>query len=286
MIRDKLWQRRLAGRTGCRQPAFAGVSGSTLDATGGSLGAALLCAPGSYILKPRLGSNGVAVVRVVSAGGALTVETDCPDTACYLDDFPADPRRRGADLVEAVAACRARYLDRATAGIPERALGLSILEVEIPQHRAAGSLFEPRVVVQRTAGGALAVLGAVCKRIDTAVGASVARDFREESLDAALATFLHDRVPGPELTAHVDRARADILAAAERLRAAVVPFVEAGGERVHQFGIDGRLCWDAVAGRAGWPFLEFQFGIGRVEAPLAGYRTRAELAAQFDSGRG
>ena len=275
MIRDKLWQRRVAADVGHPQPAFAAVSGARLDATGQPLGAALLAAPGRSILKPRFGSNGVAVVRIVSESGTLTVETDCPDTARYLDEFPADPRRHGADVVEAAATHRGRFLDRATAGIPERVLDLSVLEDEIPPHRAAGSLFEPRVVVQRIDGDRFAILGAIGKRIDTAVGASVARDFREEPLETSLGLFLADRA------ADVGRTRADILAAAERLCERVVPLVEASGARVHQFGIDGRLCWHATAGRAGWPFLEFQFGIGRVDVPLPGYRTRAELAAQF-----
>lgn len=284
MIRDKLWQRSVVEATGHPQPTFAAVSGGYLDATRQPLGAALLAAPGRYILKPRFGSNGVAVVRIVSENGRLTVESDCPDTAQYLDEFPRDPRRCGADVVEAAAAHRARFVDRATAGIPERALDLSILEGEIPPHRANGSLFEPRVVVQRVEGGAFATLGAICKRIDTAVGASVARDFREEPLAAALHGFLRDRVPPADLSRSVEEAYADILASADRLRDAVVPELEGSGAEVHQFGIDGRLCWNA--GRVEWPFLEFQFGIGRVDLPLAGYRTRAELAAQFGPERG
>lgn len=281
MIRDKLWQRHAVAEAGHPQPAFAAVTGARLDATGQPLGAALLAAPGRSILKPRFGSNGVAVVRIVSANGALSVETDCPDTARYLDEFPADPRRHGADVVEAVARHRDRFLDRALAGIPERALDLSILEDEIPPHRADGSLFEPRVVAQRADGGRFAILGAICKRIDTAVGASVARDFREVPLEDALGVFLRDRVQLPDLAVLVERTRAGILVAAERLCERIVPLVEASGARVHQFGIDGRLCWNATAGRAEWPFLEFQFGIGRVDVPLAGYQTRAELAAQF-----
>lgn len=286
MIRDKLWQRQVIGTTGHPQPAFAAVSGARVEATQLPLGATLLSAPGRHILKPRFGSNGVAVVRIVSEGGTLTAESDCPGTALYLDEFPADPRLRGADIVEAVAANRARFVDRAAAGIPERALNLSILENEIPPHRTGGSLFEPRVVVQRVRDGAFATLGAICKRIDTAVGASVARDFREEPLDASLGAFLRDRVPPSELARHIEQTRADILTSADRLREAVVPLLEASGAQVHQLGIDGRLCWNATAARAEWPFLEFQFGIGRIDVPLAGYQARAELVAQFGSESG
>ena len=281
MIRDKLWQRQVVATTGHPQPAFAAVSGNRVEATQLPLGVALLSAPGRYILKPRFGSNGIAVVRIVSEGGTLTAESDCPDTAVYLDEFPADPRLCGADVAEAVAANRARFIDRATAGIPERALNLSVLEDEIPPHRADGSLFEPRVVVQRVSDSTFATLGAICKRIDTAVGASVARDFREETLDASLGLFLYERVPPSDLAQHIERTRADIFTSADRLREAVVPLLEASGARVHQFGIDGRLCWNATTRRAEWPFLEFQFGIGRIDVPLAGYRTRADLAAQF-----
>jgi hypothetical protein len=61
----------------------------------------------------------------------------------------------------------------------------------------------------------------------------------------------------------------------------VVPLIEGRGARVHQFGIDCRLCWDAAAERVEFPFLEFQFGIGRIDLPLAGYKTRAELVHEF-----
>ena len=52
--------------------------------------------------------------------------------------------------------------------------------------------------------------------------------------------------------------------------------------RVHQFGVDGRLCWDpATNGVEVW-FLEVQFGIGRIDAPpLPGYRSPAELRERF-----
>jgi hypothetical protein len=132
----------------------------------------------------------------------------------------------------------------------------------------------------------LATLGAVCKRIDTAVGASVARGFGEESLEASLDSFLRERVPGGELARRVGETRDELLAAADRLRAVVVPLLVARGARVHQFAIDYRLCWNPAAGRAEFAFLEFQFGIGRIEGSalgpgLAGYRTRSELAELF-----
>lgn len=288
MIRDKFWQRCVVEPTNHPQPTFAAVTGTRIEAAGAGapfrapaeLTSALLAAPGAYILKPRFGSNGVAVVRVVSAGGRLTVASDCPDTARYLDEFPCDPRLCGADLVEAVATRRGRFLDHAVAGIPERALDQSILEEEIPAHRVGGSVFEPRVVVQRV-GSAFAVLGAVCKRVDTPVGACVACDFREEPLSDSLHTFLRNRVPDGDLARRVEQTRDELLAACDRLREAVVPLVEARGARVHQFGIDCRMCWNAIAQRAEYPFLEFQFGIGRIDVPLAGYRTRAELAHEF-----
>ena len=246
-------------------------------------------APGSYILKPRCGSNGFGVVRVVSrADGWLTVESDCPDTAGYLEEFPADPARRGRDLIEAAAADRHRFADRARVGLSERALGESVLEEEIRQDRAEGSVFEPRVVVQRVGSGeAFATMGAICKRIDTAVGACVARDFREEPLEVSLRRFLRGRVPDGDLAFQVQRARDELLAAGDRLQAAIIPAVEARGARIHQFGIDCRLCWDSSAGPAEYPLLEIQFGIGRVDwpalgaPPFAGYKTGTELRRLF-----
>jgi hypothetical protein len=44
-------------------------------------------------------------------------------------------------------------------------------------------------------GEGFAALGAICKRIDTAVGACVARDFQEEPLETSLRRFLRGRVP-------------------------------------------------------------------------------------------
>jgi hypothetical protein len=253
------------------------------------LGEALLSAPGSYVLKPRFGSNGFCVARITSTAGQLSVESDCPDTAAYLDEFPRDPDLRGRDLVTAVAAHRARFINRALAGLPERSLNQSILEEEIPQHRAEGSIFEPRIVVQRTCSGAsesFITLGAICKRIDSAVGASVVRDFREEPLDVSLRRFLRERVPPRDLARSVEETRAELLTAGDRLRGAVVPLLETRGARILQFGIDCRLCWNPVSGRAEFPFLEFQFGIGRIDPSalgpaLAGYKTRAELITRF-----
>ncbi len=66
-----------------------------------------------------------------------------------------------------------------------------------------------------------------------------------------------------------------------------VRLVEARGARVHQFGIDSRVCWDAGAGRAEFVFLEVQFGIGRIDRAamggegFPGYRTRGELGRAF-----
>jgi hypothetical protein len=253
------------------------------------LGDALSHAPGSYILKPRYGSNGFGVIRVVSrADGWLTVESDCPDTAGYLEEFPADPARRGQDLVAAAAADRHRFADRARVGLSERALGESILEEEIRQDRAEGAVFEPRVVVQRVGlGHTFATLGAICKRIDTPVAACVARGFEEEPLEASLRRFLRGRVPNGDLALQVRRARDELLAAGDRLQAAIIPAVEARGARVHQLGIDCRMCWDPGTGRVEYPLLEIQFGIGRVdwsaigEPPFAGYKTGTELRGAF-----
>jgi hypothetical protein len=272
----------------CAHPLPVDLTKCAFDPTA-DLGAALLAAPGSYILKPRFGSNGVCVVRVTSAADHLTVESDCPDTAAHLEEFPRAPGLRGRDLVTAVTAHRGRFIDRATAGLPERVLDQSILEGEIRQDRAGGALFEPRIVVQRVrvgSGERFATLGALCKQIRTPIGASVARDYGEEPLDAALHRFLQERVPGTTLAHRIDRTRAEMLAAADRLREVVVPLIEGAGARVHQFGIDCRLCWNAGEGCVEYPFLEFQFGIGRITPPaltpaLAGYRTRAELVRAF-----
>jgi hypothetical protein len=294
-IRDKFWQRLVVEDSGCfPQPGFALVDGTRIESGSArwrtralaDLGEALLCVPGSYILKPRFGSNGFCVARVVShSDRTLKVESDCPDTSCYLEEFPRIAELCGRDLVAAVATRRERFINRATAGLPEQTLSQSILEEEIRQDRADGAIFEPRIVVQRMqsdSGERFATLGAICKRIDTAVSASVARGFREESLEASLHCFLRDRVPGLDLASRVAQARSAILAAGDRIREVLIPLIEARAARVHQFGIDCRLCWNAVAGEVEFPFLEFQFGIGRIDAPaFAGYKTRAELKTLF-----
>lgn len=133
-VRDKCWQRQLvAERDLLPQPWYTAVTGDRVGLS--DLGDVLLARPGSYILKPRFGSNGVGVVRVVSDGDRLTAASDCPDTGIFLDEFPADPRRRGRDVVAAAATCRSRFVNRATAGLPEWSMGLSILEDEIRQDR-------------------------------------------------------------------------------------------------------------------------------------------------------
>ena len=279
--RDKFWQRQLVAERGLLpQPWFAAVTGDRVGSA--DLGDVLLARPGSYILKPRFGSNGVGVVRVVSDGDRLTVASDCPDTALFLDEFPADPRRHGRDVVAVAAAHRARYVNRATAGLPEWAMGLSILEDEIRQDRAGGALFEPRVVAQRIDGDRYVTIGAICKRIDTPIAAVVARDFREVTLPEALTLFLAPRVPAAGLGDAVRRASALVLLAGDRAAAAVAPLAAAHGVRVHQFGVDGRLCWNPAAKGAEFWFLEFQFGIGRIDAPPPpGYRLPADLRERF-----
>lgn len=272
----------------CASPLPLGITKAAHNPAA-DIGDALTHAPGSYILKPRCGSNGFGVVRVVSrADGGLTVESDCPDTASYLEEFPANPTQRGRDLAVAAALDRHRFADRARVGLSERAMGESILEEEIRQDRAEGSVFEPRVVVQRVGScGAFATLGAICKRIDTAVGACVARDFREEPLEASLHCFLQGRVPDGDLGLQVRKARDELLEAGERLQTALIPAIEARGARVHQIGIDCRLCWDVGLGRVEYPLLEIQFGIGRIdwhgvgEPPFTGYKTGTELRGLF-----
>jgi hypothetical protein len=250
----------------------------------------LLSSPGSYILKPRFGSNGVCVVRIISHPTShLTVESDCPDTSGYLEEYPCNPNLFGQDLVTAVATQRSRFLDRATADLPEWAWNQSVLEEEIRQDRASGSIFEPRIVVQRMKGALreqFLTLGAVCRRIDTSISASVIRGFHEEPLEASLQCFLQDRIPAGDLSYRVQKTRDEILAAGDQLRAKLVPLIETSGARIHQFGIDCRLCWNPTIGQVEYPFLEFQFGIGRIDPPvsgsaLGGYKTRDELIRRF-----
>lgn len=141
--------------------------------------------------------------------------------------------------------------------------------------------------VNRGSGESFATLGAICKRIDTPVGASVARGFREEPLEVSLSRFLAGRVPTGDLARRVAGTRDEILTAGDGLRAAVVPLVESRGARVHQFGVDCRLCWNTEADRAEFPFLEFQFGIGRIDwselgsPAFAGYETPEQLRSRF-----
>jgi hypothetical protein len=280
-VRDKCLQRQLvAEQSLLPQPWFAAVNGDRVGAA--DLGAVLLERPGSYILKPRFGSNGVGVVRIVSDGDHLTAVSDCPDTALFLDEFPADPRVRGRDVVAAVATQRARYVNRATAGLPEWALGLSILEDEIRQDRADGMFFEPRVIAQRTEDERFVTIGAVCKCIDTPIAAVVARDFRELALEDALALFLAPRIAPADLDAAVRSVGEQIVLAGARAADAVVPLAALQGARVHQFGVDGRLCWNPTTKSAEFWFLEFQFGIGRIDAPPPpGYLSPAQLRERF-----
>lgn len=279
-VRDKCWQRQLVAEHGLfPQPWFVSVDGDRVGQT--NLGDVLLARPGSYILKPRYGSNGVGVVRVVSDGKQLTAASDCPDTALFLEEFPADSRLNGRDVVAAVATRRSRFLNRATAGLPEWALELSILEDEIRQDRADGSLFEPRVIAQRTNGERFALVGAICKRIDTPIGAVVARDFREVPLDEALKLFLGPRVTTADLDESVRRATATVLSAGDHAVAVIAPLATGQGLLVHQFGVDGRLCWNSNTKSVELWFLEFQFGIGRIDVPLPGYRPPAELRERF-----
>jgi hypothetical protein len=280
-VRDKCWQRELVAERGLLpQPWFAAVTGDRVGPA--DLGDVLLARPGSYILKPRFGSNGIGVIHVVSDGERLTAASDCLDTALFLDEFPADPRRHGRDVVAAAATHRARFVNRATAGLPEWAMGLSILEDEIRQDRADGALFEPRVVAQRIDGERLVTIGAVCKRIDTPIAAVVARDYRELSLEESLTLFLTPRVPPADLVASVHRAGSLVLSAGDRAAAAVAPLAAAHGVRVHQFGVDGRLCWNPATNSAEFWFLEFQFGIGRIDAPPPpGYRSPVQLRERF-----
>lgn len=280
-IRDKLWQRQLVAELGLLpQPRFVAVDGDRVGSE--HLADVLLASPGSHILKPRFGSNGVSVVRVVSANGTLLVASDCPATGLFLDEFPADASQRGRDVVAAAVTQRHRFLDRATAGVPEWAFGLSLLEDEIRQDRADGSLFEPRVVMQRTENARFAMLGGICKRIDTPISAVVARDFRELSLGEGLELFLTPRVPPDMLAESLRQTRDRIRAVGELLAEAVLPFAALGGVRVHQFGIDGRLCWNPVTDEAEFWFLEIQVGIGRIDGPPPpGYETPPELRRRF-----
>lgn len=280
-VRDKCWQRQLVADRGLLlQPWFAAVTGDRVGPA--DLGDVLLARPGSYILKPRFGSNGIGVVRVVSDGESLRAASDCPDAALFLDEFPADSRLRGRDVVAAVATHRSRFVNRATAGLPEWAMGLSILEDEIRQDRADGAIFEPRVVAQRADGERFVTIGAVCKRVDTPIAAVVARDVRELSLEESLTLFLTPHVPPADLGDSVRRAGALVLAAGDRAAAAVAPLAAALGVCVHQFGVDGRLCWNPATNGAEFWFLEFQFGIGRIEAPPPpGYQPPAELRERF-----
>jgi hypothetical protein len=280
-VRDKCWQRQFVAERGLLpQPWFAAVTGDRVGPA--DLGDVLLARPGSYILKPRFGSNGVGVVRVVSDGDRLTAASDYPDTALFLDEFPADPRRHGRDVVAAAVTHRARFVNRATAGLPQWAMGLSILEGEIRQDRAKGALFEPRVVAQRTGGARFGIIGAICKRVDTPIGAVVARDFRELALEESLTLFLGPRVPPADLDDSVRRARDLVLSEGDRAAAAVAPLLAAHGVRVHQFGVDGRLCWNPESNAVELWFLEFQLGIGRIDGlQLPGYLSPADLRERF-----
>ena len=242
-VRDKYWQRRLVAERGLLlQPEFAAVTGDRVGSA--DLGDVLLARPGSYILKPRFGSNGVGVARIVSDADRLTAASDCPETAHYLEEFPADPRRHGRNVIAATATHRARYVNRATASLPEWAMGLSILEDEIRQDRVDGAIVEPRVVAQRIDGDRFVTIGAICKRIDTPIAAVVASGFRELSLEESLTLFLGPRVPPADLGDSVQRARDHVLSAGDRAATAVAPLAAAHGMRIHQFGVDGRLCWN------------------------------------------
>ena len=103
----------------------------------------------------------------------------------------------------------------------------------------------------------------------------------------ALARFLAPRVPPGDVAHRVRQACDELLAVGDRVGAAFAAFVMAWGERVHQFGIDSRVCWNPDNGRVTFPFLEVQFGIGRIDPEdmgpgmVAKYRTPDELRARF-----
>lgn len=277
--RDKLWQRLFAAELHLDQPAFVAVSGTVALTCGREVPLAdvLTVTSGPHILKPRFGSNGCAVARVSRTEAGFVLESDCPDTALFLEEFPFDPTARGRDALEALASRREGYIDRARAGVPERLLNESLLEAEVPPWRAGGFVCEPRVIAQRACGERFVVLGGVCKLVGTAVGACVARDFREVPLLAGLE---------PHLGTDAPRARAEVLAIAERATNALAPVIAARGTRVHQFGIDFRLYRAGAVPR--FALLEFQFGIGGLAPECAppGYRTRADLADEFSPERG
>jgi hypothetical protein len=68
------------------------------------------------------------------------------------------------------------------------------------------------------------------------------------------------------------------------VRSVLIPLVEARGVRVHQIGIDSRLCWTPATGQAEFPFLEFQLGIDWAEVgvpPFAGYEPPDRLRLRY-----
>jgi hypothetical protein len=279
--RDKLWQRQLvADRALFPQPWFADVSGDKVGRI--ELGEFMLARPGSYVLKPRFGSNGVGIIRVVSDGVRLVATSNCPDTAYFLDECSADPLLQGCDVVAAAATQRARFVNRATAGLPDWAMELSILEDEIRQDRADGSIFEPRVVAQRIDADRFLSIGAICKRVEAPIASVAAGNFCELPLEQSLRLFLAPRVPPNDLDHSVRGACDHILSTGNRAATVIAPIIAARGLRVHQFAVDSRVCWNREANEVECWFLEFQFGIGRIDVPtIPGYRSPSELRERF-----
>ena len=119
------------------------------------------------------------------------------------------------------------------------------------------------------------------ERIETPIAAVVASGFHELSWRIA---DVVPRATRPNGRSQRSRQRTgdQVLSAGDRAATAVAPLAAAHGIRTHQFGVDGRLCWNPTANRVEFWFLEFQFGIGRIDGPPpSGYRLPAELREQF-----
>jgi hypothetical protein len=159
---------------------------------------------------------------------------------------------------------------------------LSILEDEIRQDRTDGSIFEPRVVAQRIDTDRFQTIGAVCKRVEAPIASVTARNFCELPLEQSLRLFLAERVSPNDLYSSVRRACDSILSAGDRAATVIAPIIAAHGLRVHQFGVDSRLCWNHETNEVECWFIEIQFGIGRIDGPtIPGYRSPGELRERF-----
>ena len=215
-VRDKCWQRQLVAERGLLpQPWFAAVTGDRVGSA--DLGDVLLARPrvvhpeAAVRLQRRRRRPRRQRRRPPHGGERLPGHGPLPGR---VPRRPAAARAgRGRGRGHPPAAVR-EPRHRRPAGVGDGAVDPGGRDPPGPGRRV--DLRAPgRGAADRAATGSPR-LGAVCKRIDTPIGAVVARDFRELPLEESLTRFLAPRVPPADLGDSVRRARDLVLSAGDR----------------------------------------------------------------------